>query len=181
MPQQNPTDYELDPTHTSVVFSVRHMMVTQQRGQFHDVRGTLSLDRDDVSRSRVEASIDAASVDTHVAQRDEHLRSADFLDVAKHPRITFASRRVEPTPDGRLRITGDLSIRGTTRTVAFDADPVSAEHRDPFGMIKVGTAATTRISRKDYGLTWNAVVEAGGVAVGDEVTITLDLQFQRKP
>ena len=174
------TSYQIDPTHTYAGFSVRHMMVTQQRGQFHGVSGTLSLDRAALTKSRVEAIIDVASVDTNVAQRDEHLRSADFFDVAHHPNMTFVSKEVRVQADGRLHVLGDLSIRGTTRSVTLDADPISEESKDPFGVIKVGTSATTKISRKDFGLVWNAVLETGGVAVGDEVKITLDLQFQRK-
>jgi polyisoprenoid-binding protein YceI len=174
------TTYQLDPTHTYVGFSVRHMMVTRQRGQFHGVRGTLELDRAKLSESSVRTSIDVGSVDTHVAQRDEHLKSADFFDAANHPEMTFASRTIRVQADGRLRVSGDLTIRGTTRTVELDADPISDESKDPFGMTKVGTSASTTISRKDFGLMWNAALETGGVAVGDEVTITLDLQFQRK-
>jgi polyisoprenoid-binding protein YceI len=175
------TVYELDPTHTYAGFSVRHMMVTRQRGQFHGVSGKLEVDRADVTKSRVEASIDVASVDTHVAQRDEHLRSADFFDAANHPKMTFVSKEIRKNGDGGLSVAGDLTIRGTTRAVTLDAEPISAESKDPFGMIKVGTSASTKISRKDFGLVWNAALETGGVAVGDEVKITLDLQFQRKP
>jgi polyisoprenoid-binding protein YceI len=174
------TIYELDPTHTYVGFSVRHMMVTQQRGQFHGVAGALTLDRSDVAKSRVDASIDVTSVDTNVAQRDEHLKSADFFDAAHHPKMTFVSKEVRPQGE-RLLVVGDLTIRGVTRTVTLDADAISEESKDPFGLIKVGTSGTTKISRKDYGLVWNAALETGGVAVGDEVKITLDLQFQRKP
>jgi polyisoprenoid-binding protein YceI len=175
------TVYDIDPNHTYIGFSVRHMMVTQQRGQFHGVTGALKLDRADLTRSSIEASIDVGSVDTNVAQRDDHLRSADFFDAANHPRMTFVSREIQVQPEGRLRVMGDLTIRGTTRPVVLDADPITEESRDPFGMIKIGTSALTRISRKDFGLVWNAVLETGGIAVGDEVKITLDLQFQRKP
>jgi polyisoprenoid-binding protein YceI len=175
------TKYELDPTHTTIAFSVRHMMVTRQRGQFQGVSGELVLDRDDITQSRVNATIDAASVDTHVKDRDTHLRSADFFDVDNHPKITFVSRSIERVSSAQLRVTGDLTIRGTTRSVALDAEPVSPESKDPFGVIKVGTSATTMISRKDFGLVWNAVLETGGVAVGDDIQLTLDLQFQRKP
>jgi polyisoprenoid-binding protein YceI len=174
------TVYEIDPTHTYVGFSVRHMMVTQQRGQFHGVSGKLEFDRTDIRKSRIAASIDVASVDTNVAQRDDHLRSADFFDAANHPMMTFVSKEIRPRGDGRFDLVGDLTIRGTTRPVSLDIDPISEESKDPFGMIKVGTSATTRISRKDFGLVWNTVLETGGVAVGDEVKITLDLQFQRK-
>lgn len=172
--------YDIDPTHTYVGFSVRHVMVTQQRGQFHDVTGSLKLDRADLSRSSVEAAIGVASVDTNVAQRDDHLRSADFFDAANHPKMTFASRTIQAQADGRLRVTGDLMVRGTTRSVVLDADPISEESKDPYGMLKVGTSAMTKISRREFGLVWNAVLETGGVAVGDEIRITLDLQFQRK-
>lgn len=175
------TTYAIDPTHTYVGFSVRHMMVTRQRGQFHAVAGTLELDRADLARSSVEATVDVASIDTHVAQRDEHLRSADFFDASAHPRMTFVSKAIRARADGRIDVRGDLTIRGVTRPVVLDADPFSEESKDPFGMIKVGTSAATTISRKDFGLVWNAALETGGVAVGDEVTITLDLQFQRKP
>jgi polyisoprenoid-binding protein YceI len=174
------TVYELDPTHSYIGFSVRHMMVTQQRGQFHAVTGTLHLNRADLAQSAVEASIDVESIDTHVAQRDEHLRSADFFDAANHPKISFVSRSIQPRADGRLSIAGELTIRGTTRAVVLDADPISEESKDPFGMIKVGSSATTQISRKEFGLVWNTLLESGGVAVGDEVKITLELQFQRK-
>jgi polyisoprenoid-binding protein YceI len=174
-----PTTYELDPTHTYIGFSIRHMMVTQQRGQFHVASGALVLDRSDVTRSRVEASIDVASVDTHVTQRDDHLRGADFFDAAHHPKMTFVSSEIRPRGD-RLMVIGDLTIRGVTRPITLDAEPITEESKDPFGMIKVGTSATTKISRKEFGLVWNALLETGGVAVGDEVRIVLDLQFQRK-
>lgn len=171
--------YDLDPTHTYIGFSVRHMMVTQVRGQFHGVSGRLELNRASLSESRVTVEIDAASIDTHLQQRDDHLRSADFLDVALHPRITFVGREVRPSGKG-LQIAGDLTIRGVTRSVTFDAEALTDEIKDPFGMLKIGTSATAKISRKDYGLVWNAVLESGGVAVADEVTITADFEFQRK-
>jgi polyisoprenoid-binding protein YceI len=175
------TTYDLDPTHTTLAFSVRHMMVTQQRGQFRGVRGRLVLDRDDVTRSSVEATIEVASIDTGLKDRDAHLRSADFFDADHHPHITFVSRRIDRVSGDLLRVTGDLTIRGTTRPVVLETEPVSPESKDPFGQIKVGTTATTKISRQDFGLVWNAVLETGGVAVGDEVKLTLDLQFQRQP
>jgi polyisoprenoid-binding protein YceI len=156
------------------------MMVTRQRGQFHGVSGALTLDRTDVSRSRVEATIEVASVDTGVSQRDDHLRSADFFDQANHPKMTFVSKEVRIQRDERLHVVGDLTIRGTTRSITLAADPISDESTDPFGMIRVGTSATAKISRKDFGLVWNALLETGGVAVGDDVEIVLDLQFQRK-
>ncbi|MCB9616965.1 MAG: YceI family protein [Sandaracinus sp.] len=172
--------YELDPTHTTVAFRVRHMMVTWQRGRFRTVRGHLWLDREDPTRSRIEAEIDVASIDTDVAARDEHLRSADFFDATNHPTMRFTSTRITALED-RLRVEGELEIRGIRRPTVLDTDTISPESLDPFGMLKVGTSARTTLSRKDYGLVWNAVLETGGVAVGDTVHVELDLQFQRKP
>lgn len=175
------TTYDLDPVHSHLGFSVRHMMVSQQRGQFAGASGTLTLDRADLTKSRVEVTIDVATINTNNADRDNHLRSADFFDVANHPKITFASRQVQVNDDGELRVTGDLTIRGTTRSVVLTAEPISEESKDPFGNIKVGTSVTGKISRKDFGLIWNAILETGGVALGDDVKLMLDVQFARRP
>ncbi|HMG20711.1 MAG TPA: YceI family protein [Kofleriaceae bacterium] len=175
------TTYDLDPVHSHLGFSVRHMMVSQQRGQFSGVTGTLLLDRSNLAASRVEVSIDVATINTNNADRDNHLRSADFFDVANHPTMTFVSREVVVQPDGQLRITGDLTIRGNTRSVVLDADPISDESKDPFGNIKLGTSVTGKVSRKDFGLVWNAILETGGVALGDDVKLMLDVQFARRP
>jgi polyisoprenoid-binding protein YceI len=174
------TTYELDPVHSHLGFSVRHMMVSQQRGQFQGVTGTLALDREDITKSRVEVAIDVATINTNNADRDNHLRSADFFDVATHPKMTFVSREVKVQPDGELRITGDLTIRGATHPVTLTAEPLSPESKDPFGNIKIGTSATAKISRKEFGIVWNAVLETGGIALGDDVKLTLDVQFVRK-
>jgi polyisoprenoid-binding protein YceI len=173
------TVYELDPVHSHIGFSVRHMMVSQQRGVFRGVSGTLTLDRADLSKSQVEVSIDVDTINTNVTDRDDHLRGPDFFDVANHPKMTFVSREIRPHEDG-WRVTGDLTIRGTTRSVVLQVDPVSEESKDMYGLIRIGSSATTKISRKDYGLVWNAILETGGVALGDEVKITLDVQFVRK-
>jgi len=175
------TVYDLDPVHSHIGFSVRHMMVSQQRGQFRGASGTLTLDRADLAKSRVEVSIDVATINTQVTDRDNHLLSADFFDAASHPKITFVSREVQVKDDGELRVTGDLTIRGTTRSIVLNAEPISEESKDPFGVIKVGTSVTGKISRKDFGLVWNAILETGGVALGDDVKLMLDVQFQRKP
>lgn len=179
MTNQDTTIYELDPTHTYVGFSVRHMMVTQQRGQFHEVSGRLWLNRQDPSGSRVEATIQMSSINTQVKQRDEHLRSPDFFDVERYPTMRFVSTRFEPRATGLL-VHGELSLHGKTLPVTLEAEPFSEESKDPFGVIKVGTSATTKISRKAFGLMWNAALETGGVAVGDEIKIVLELQFQRQ-
>ena len=175
-----PIVYELDPVHSHIDFSIRHLMVSHQRGSFRGVSGTLTLDRANLTNSHVEVSIDVATINTHVTDRDNHLRSADFFDVEHHPQMTFASREVRVDDDGDLRVTGDLTIRGTTKSVTLKADPISDESKDMFGAIRVGTSATAKISRKDFGLVWNAVLETGGVALADEVKITLDAQFVRK-
>ena len=174
------TTYELDPVHSHLGFSVRHMMVSQQRGQFQGVTGTLTLDREDLTRSHVEVTIDVTTIDTHNADRDNHLRSADFFDVANHPKMTFVSREVKASPDGELRVTGDLTIRGTTRPVTLTAEALPPESKDPFGNIRIGTSATAKVSRKEFGMVWNAVLETGGIALADEVKLTLDVQFVRK-
>ena len=174
------TTYELDPVHSHLGFSVRHMMVSQQRGQFQGVTGTLTLDRDNLAGSHVEVSIDVATINTNNTDRDNHLRSGDFFDVANHPKMTFVSREVKAQDDGELRVTGDLTIRGTTRPVVLTVEPISPESKDPFGNIKIGTSATGKISRKEFGLVWNAILETGGVALGDDVKLMLDVQFVRK-
>jgi polyisoprenoid-binding protein YceI len=174
------TTYELDPVHSHLSFSVRHMMVSHQRGQFQGVTGTLTLDREDLTKSHVEVSIDTATINTHNADRDNHLRSADFFDVANHPKMTFASREVKVQSDGELTITGDLTIRGTTRPVTLTAEALPAESKDPFGNIRIGTSASAKISRKDFGIVWNAVLETGGIALSDDVKLQLDVQFVRK-
>jgi polyisoprenoid-binding protein YceI len=173
-------DYTLDGSHSYVGFSVRHMMVANQRGQFHDVSGTLTVHEADLTKSRVEVAIGVASIDTHEPKRDEHLKAADFFDVAKYPSITFKSSKVERAKDGRLKISGDLTMHGVSKRVVLDAEPLSPESKDPFGNIKRGTSATTKLNRKDFGLVWNKLLETGGVAVGEEITITLELEFTRK-
>jgi len=175
------TTYELDPVHSHLGFSVRHMMVSQQRGQFAGASGTLTLDRADLTKSHVEVTIDVATVNTNNTDRDNHLRSGDFFDVANHPKITFVSRAVQVKDDGELRVTGDLTMRGTTRSVVLTTEAISDESKDPFGNIKVGTSVAGKVSRKDFGLVWNAILETGGVALGDDVKLMLDVQFQRKP
>ncbi|HET7501688.1 MAG TPA: YceI family protein [Kofleriaceae bacterium] len=175
------TIYELDPVHSHIGFSVRHMMVAQQRGEFRGAKGTLTLDRADLTKSHIEVEIDTTTVNSHVDDRDAHLRGPDFFDVANHPKMTFKSREVRVQNDGHLKVTGDLTIRGNTRTVVLDVEPVSEESRDPFGNTRVGTAVTGKISRKEFGLVWNATLETGGVALGDDVKLSFDVQFVRKP
>jgi polyisoprenoid-binding protein YceI len=166
--------FKVDASHSSVGFSVRHLVISQVRGQFTNVAGTISIDDADLAKSTVEATIDAASVHTQVADRDTHLKSPDFLDTAKYPTITFKSRKVEKGANGTLEVTGDLTLHGVTRPVTL-AVTTTPEVKGMYGETRRGFSATTKISRKDYGLTWNKLVEAGP-AVGDDVAIALDIE-----
>jgi polyisoprenoid-binding protein YceI len=171
------TTWNIDPVHSTAEFKVKHMMISNVKGQFTGVKGTLTLDESKVINSRVEASIDAASINTHEAQRDAHLKSADFFDVEKFPTLSFKSTRITRASDGDLAVAGDLTIHGVTRNVVFTVEGPTAPGKDPWGNTRVGLTATTKINRKDFGLTWNAALETGGILVGDDVTITLEVQF----
>jgi polyisoprenoid-binding protein YceI len=169
-----PTAWNVDASHSQVGFAVKHLVISNVRGEFKKYEGKVLLDDADVTRSSVEAVIDVNSLDTRVADRDGHLRSPDFLDASKYPAITFRSTKVAGAGKDRLQVTGDLTLHGVTRPVVLDFT-TTPEVKGMFGEIRRGFSATTRLSRKDYGLTWNKVVEAGP-AVGDEVTIVLDLE-----
>jgi len=172
--------WTIDPEHSNVGFKVRHLMVSNVKGNFDKNTGTVEINDKDITKSRVEVSIDTNSINTNVQKRDEHLRSADFFDVAKYPTMTFVSKKVAKAGKGNLKITGDLTLHGVTRQVVLDVEPISKESKDPWGNIRRGTAATTKIDRKDFGLTWNKGLETGGVLVGDEITITLEIEMIRK-
>jgi polyisoprenoid-binding protein YceI len=169
--------WNIDPAHSVAEFKVKHMMISNVKGQFAKISGKLTLDEADVTKSYVEASIDAASINTREEQRDAHLKSPDFFHVEQHPTLSFKSAQIAQKGDGELAVTGDLTIRGVTRKVVFTVEGPTAPGKDPWGNTRIGVSATTKINRKDFGLTWNAALEAGGILVGDEVTITLDLQF----
>jgi polyisoprenoid-binding protein YceI len=171
------TTWSIDPAHSVAEFKVRHMMISNVKGQFSGITGSLTLDGADVSQSSVEASIEAASLDTREPQRDAHLKSADFLEVEKFPTLSFKSTGVTRNEDGDLKVSGDLTIHGVTRSVAFAVEGPSEPARDPWGNIRLGLSATTKIKRKDFGLTWNTALDGGGVLVGDDVTIILEAQF----
>ncbi len=168
------TTWNIDPVHSVAEFKVKHMMISNVKGQFPKVTGALTLDELDLTNSHVEASIEAASIETRDEQRDAHLKSADFFDVEKFPTLSFKSTGISLIRDGELAVEGDLTIRGVTRKVRFS---VEGPAKDPWGNTRVAVSATTKINRKDFGLTWNAALETGGILVGDEVTITLDVQF----
>jgi len=170
------TTWKIDPAHSAAEFKVKHMMITNVKGQFTGLSGAITLDEADITKSKVEANIDAASVDTRNADRDTHLKSADFFDVEKFPTLTFVSTKVSSKASDELSVEGDLTIHGVTRKVTFQAEGPSPATKDPWGNTRLGISATTKINRKDFGLTWNSTLEAGGLLVGDEVTITLDVQ-----
>lgn len=172
------TQWAIDAAHSHVEFSVRHLMIATVKGRFANVEGTIVIDESDPTRSDVDVTIDAASIDTRVAQRDEHLRSADFFDVARHPSLVFKSRRVERQGDA-LKVVGDLTIRDVTREVTLDVTS-QGQQTDPWGGQRAGFEATGRIKRSDFGLTWNQALETGGVMVGDEVKIAIDLELVRQ-
>lgn len=176
-PQTAVTTWNLDPVHSVAEFKVKHMMISNVKGQFTSLTGKLLLDETDIRNSSVEASIEAASINTRETQRDTHLKSPDFFDVEKFPALTFKSTSVRQTGAGELAVSGALTIHGVTRNVVFHVEGPTSTAKDPWGNTRVGLSATTKINRKDFGLTWNAALETGGILVGDEVTITLDVQF----
>jgi polyisoprenoid-binding protein YceI len=172
--------YEIDPSHSSAQFKVRHLMISYVRGEFPKVSGKVSFNPVNPSASSIDVSIDATSIHTREPQRDEHLKSADFLDVAKYPAITFRSKGVAAAGKDTYEVTGDLTVRGVTKSVNLLVDGVTPEAKDPWGGARRGATATTTIQRKDFGLTWNMALETGGIMVGEEVHITIDVELVRK-
>jgi polyisoprenoid-binding protein YceI len=171
------TTWNLDPAHSTAEFKVKHMMISNVKGKFTGLSGVLTRDEADHSDSSLEASIDVATLHTGDAQRDGHLKSADFFDAEKFPAMTFKSAGVEKLGGGEYNVTGDLTIHGVTKPVAFAVEDVSEPAKDPWGNLRIGLSAHTKINRKDFGLTWNSALETGGVLVGEDVAITLDIQF----
>jgi polyisoprenoid-binding protein YceI len=172
--------WEIDPAHTSAQFAIRHLMVSTVRGEFSKVTGTVALNEQDPTQSTVEATIDAASLNTRIAKRDEHLKSPDFFDVAQYPTITFKSKKIEAAGDGKFKVTGDLTMHGVTKEVVLNVEGTPKPIKDPTGKLRIGGGATTRINRKDFGINYNRVLETGGVVVGDEVDITIDVELTQK-
>ena len=172
-----PTQWQIDPAHSAAHFSVRHLMIANVRGEFTKLSGGALIDPADPAKSTVEIAIEAASVNTREPQRDEHLRSPDFFDVAKYPSLTFRSKRVERFGAENFKLTGDLTIHGVTKVVTFDVEGPTASVKDPWGNIRAGVAASAKINRKDFGLVWNALTEAGGLVVGEEVKITIEAEL----
>jgi len=167
--------WNIDAVHSGINFSVRHMVVSKVRGRFARYTGTVNLDDSDLTRSSVEAIIDAASIDTGTLQRDEHLKSPDFLDAQKFPELRFRSTRIQKLDDAHFRLLGELTIREVTREVSLDV-AYGGRATDPWGNERIGFVATTSLDRKDFGLGWNQALEAGGVLVGDRVDVEIEVQ-----
>jgi len=171
------TTWKLDPAHSSAEFKVKHMMISNVKGSFSGITGTLTEHATDASLSTIEASIHVPTVSTGDPQRDGHLKSADFFDAEKYPHMTFKSTRVQKKGEGEYAVTGDLTLHGVTKPVTFAVEGPTAPGKDPWGNTRIGLSATTKINRKDFGLTWNAALETGGILVGEDVQITLEVQF----
>src|SRR3954471_21586964 len=178
-PAQTASTFALDASHSHVGFAVRHMMVSNVRGEFTKLAGTVSYDPEHPEATRVEVNIDVASLNTRDEKRDAHLRSADFFDAENFPHITFVSKSARRRGDG-LEVVGDLTIHGTAREVKLSVEDITAEHTDPWGGKRVGASARTKIRRSDFGMRWNAALEAGGVLVGDEISIELEVELIRQ-
>jgi polyisoprenoid-binding protein YceI len=179
IPTSAPVAYAIDPAHAGAQFKVRHLMVSNVRGELGEVTGEVTWDAADPARSGVQARIDVTAIDTRNPDRDAHLRSADFLDVVNHPAITFRSTAVRAAGAGALEVDGELTIRGTTRPMTLAVE-VSEEIRDPWGNAKRGVTATARLDRRAFGLTWNAMMEGGGIVVGETVDVTIEAELVRR-
>ena len=171
------TTWKLDPAHSQAEFKVKHMMISNVKGSFSGLSGTLTENTADATLSSIEASIQINTINTGDPQRDAHLKSADFFDVEKYPTMTFKSTQVKPNGDGGYNVTGDLTLHGQTRQQTFVVDGPSDPAKDPWGNTRIGLSATAKINRKDYGLNWNAALETGGILVGEDVYITIEVQF----
>ena len=172
--------WDIDPAHSTVEFSVRHMMVTTVKGQFQKVKGTVELDEKDPNKSTVEVSIETASIDTREAKRDAHLKSADFFDAAKFPALTFKSTKIEKAGKGKFKVTGDLTMHGVTKSVVLAVEGPSASIKDPFGRTVRGVMATGKLDRKDWGMIWNKALDSGGMVVSDEVKLDINAELAER-
>jgi polyisoprenoid-binding protein YceI len=172
--------WTFDPAHSHASFSIRHLVISNVRGEFGKMSGSVTLDEKDVTKSKVEATIDATTIDTREAKRDEHLRSPDFFDVANHPTITFKSTKVEKDGKNGLKVTGDLTMRGVTKPVILKVAGPTAEIKDPWGNPRRGVSATTKLNRNDYGVAWSKTLEGGGAVVGNDVAIELEVEMVKQ-
>jgi polyisoprenoid-binding protein YceI len=172
--------WTIDPAHSTIAFAVRHMMVSNVRGTFGTFSGSATGDPASPANATIEATIEATSIDTKESKRDAHLRGPDFLDAAKFPNITFKSTKIEAAGAGKFKVTGDLTLHGVTKPVVLDVEGPTASIKDPYGNPRAGASATTKIDRKDFGITWSKSMDGGGLMVGDEITITIDVEATAK-
>jgi polyisoprenoid-binding protein YceI len=172
--------WTIDPAHTSVQFAVRHLMISSVKGTLGKVSGVVTIDEGDITKSTVEATVDAAGIDTREPKRDEHLRNPDFLDVARFPTITFKSTQVRKILDDEYEVAGNLTIRGVTKPVTLYVRGTPAELNDPFGNVKLGGVVNAKLNRQDFGMSWNKALDAGGVVMGNEVGVTIDVELIKK-
>jgi polyisoprenoid-binding protein YceI len=172
--------YQIDPAHSAAQFKVRHMMIANVKGEFTKVSGTVTSDPSNPSAVQIQAAIDANSISTRDEQRDGHLKSADFFDVARYPTITFQSNKVVPSGPNSFEVVGDLTIHGVTHPVPLTVEEVTPEAKDPWGNMRRGATARANVNRKDFGLHWNVALEAGGFLVGDEIEISIDVELIRQ-
>lgn len=173
------TTWTVDPMHAELGFAVRHLMISTVRGRFGAVEGTVVVDEANPTNAKIDVTVDVTSIDTRQQMRDDHLRSADFFDVANYPKLHFVSTKIDGDVTGDFRVIGDLTIRGTTREVTLDAS-LAGRGRDPWGNERAGFEAKGKISRAEFGLNWNQALETGGVVVGDEVKISIDVEIIKK-
>lgn len=174
------TTWQIDPQHTAAQFAVKHLMISTVRGEFKGVTGTVVWDDQDITKSKVDVTIDTRTVTTGEPDRDKHLKSPDFFDAEKFPTMTFKSKKVEAAGAGNMKITGDLTIHGVTKEVVLDVEGPTAPVKDPWGNTRVAANATTKVNRQDFGVKWNANMDGGGVVVGDTVNITIDLEMVKQ-
>jgi len=172
--------YQLDADHSSIQFKIRHLTVSNVTGTFNKFKGAASIEGEDLATLKVEVTIDAASIDTGHQKRDEHLRTPDFLDAAKYPTITFVSKKILKGDPGKIKVIGDLTLHGVTREITVDLEGPTPEIKDPWGNFRRGATGTAKIDRRDFGITWNAVLDSGGLVVGNEVSIQIDIEWVRK-
>jgi len=175
-----PSQWAIDPHHSSAQFAVKHLMISTVRGEFHGVNGTVNWDDKDITKSTIDVTIDATSVDTREPDRDKDLKSENFFDVAKYPTMTFKSKKIEQAGAGKLKVTGDLTMHGVTKEVTLDVEGPTPPIKDPWGNTRVALNATTTINRQDFGVKWNKTMDGGGVVVSDNVNVTIDAELVKQ-
>ncbi|MFD0762299.1 YceI family protein [Lutibacter aestuarii] len=171
------TKWAIDPTHSEITFKVKHLMISNVKGEFKTFEGT--IDGEDFTKSKISASIDASSISTNNDDRDTHLKSADFFEIESYPEITFVSKSIKKVDDDEFKLVGDLTIKGTTKEITLDTE-FGGYMKDPYGNEKAGFSINGKLNRKDFGLNWNAALEAGGVMVGNEIKINAEVQFVKQ-